>query len=326
METEVGARTPPPTSAPFPRLESSGFLVGRTLLIGTPQTSWREWLRDERGKRDLLCLDPADPEHDFLARFVLLHGERPLHTRFFGSLDPQRAPHVLIAALSRFLPLLAEDALVQLYAYRETPTLRQTAQLVVELLRPAEILSAADLALPAPTTRLELDKGFTPNIQHAQRKAQWIKLREQSEPHQIELREIQIDGARLMSGTLLDANFRKASGLADARHAERQGKTLFVVAGYEPEENEIGYILDATGCSRAVFTHPETYEGLLCGFARNHGEDFGTGFIRAIDWDRLTATIDCDAVAPAPVQTLRIGSLRVDADGNEHGEVRPWQV
>lgn len=300
--------------------------MGRTLLIGTPQTSWREWLRDERGKRDLLCLDPADPEHDFLARFVLLRGDRPLFTRFLGSLDSQRAPHVLISALSRALPLLGDDALVQLFAFRETPTLRQTAQLVVELLKPDQVLSAAPISLPAPTTKIELEKGFTPTIQHAQRKAQWIKLREQCEPHDIDLRAVHVEGARLLSGTVLDAAARSAAGLTEARHAERQGRTLFVVATYEPEEHEIGYALDAIGCSRAVFTHPATYEGLLCGFARNHGEDFGTGFVQSIDWERMRARIQCDAVAPAPVQTLRLGSLRVDEDGNERGEVRPWQV
>lgn len=300
--------------------------MGRTLLIGTPQTSWRDWLRENRGKRDLLCLDPAEAEHEFLGRFVLLHGDRPIASRFFGSLDPQRAPHVLIAALSHALPSLSPDALVQLFAYRETPTLRQTAQLVVDLLRPTEILSPASLKLSSPVTPVDLEKSFTPNVQQAQRKAQWLKLREQTEPHIVDLRAVNVDGARLMTGQILDANARKANGLAEARHAERQGRTLFVVADYDPEESEIGYALDATGCSRAVFTHPETYEGLLCGFARNHGEDFGTGFIRTIDWDRLLATVDCDAVAPAPVQTLRLGALRVDADGNERGEVRPWQV
>lgn len=300
--------------------------MGRTLLIGTPQTTWREWLRDERGKRDLLVLDPADPEHESLARFVLLRGDWPIYSRFFGSLDPQRAPHILIATLGRALPLLGEDALVQLFAYRETPILRQTTQLVAELLRPEQIVASASLTLPIPTTKVELEKNFTPNVHHAQRKAQWLKLRERSEHHDLDLRAVQIEGGRLLSGSLLDENVRRAAGLGEALHAERQGKTLFVVAPYEPEEREIGHVLDAVGCSRAVFTHPETYEGLLCAFARNQGEDFGTGFIRTIDWTRMRAQIDCDAVPPAPVQTLRLGSLRVDEDGNERGEIRPWQV
>lgn len=300
--------------------------MGRTLLIGTPQTSWREWLREERGKRDLLCLDPADPEHDFLARFVLLRGDRPIFTRFFGSLDAQRAPHVLIAALSQSLSRLGEDALVQLFAYREMPTLRQTVQLVTEILRPEHVLSAASLSLPLPTTKVELEKNFTPNIQQAQRKAQWLKLREHSEVHDIDLRAVQIEGARLLSGSVLDEGVRKAAGLGDALHVERQGRTLFVVASYEPEEREVAHALDAIGCSRAVFTHPDQYTGLICGFARNYGEDFGTGFVRAIDWSRLRIQIHADAVPPAPVQTLRFGALRVDEAGNERGEVRPWQV
>ncbi|MGV3615831.1 MAG: hypothetical protein ACO1SV_10900 [Fimbriimonas sp.] len=300
--------------------------MGRTLLIGTPQTSWREWLRNERGHRDLLCLDPADPEHDHLGRFVLLRGDRPLATRFYGSLEAQRAPHVVIAALAQMLPRLADDALVQLFAYRSAPTLRQTLQLVVDLVRPDAVVAAKGTVLPIRATEIELEKNFTPNVQAAQRKAQWLKLREQCEMHEVDLKAVGIDGLRLMSGVILNPAVRSAAGLGHALHAERQGNTLFVVAPYDPEEAEIGYALDAVGCSRAVFAHPESYAGLLCGFARNQGEDFGTGFIETIDWEGLRATVVCDAVAPAPLQTLRVGSLRVDANGNERGEVRPWLV
>ncbi|HYF00176.1 MAG TPA: hypothetical protein VEJ18_14745 [Planctomycetota bacterium] len=300
--------------------------MGRTLLIGTSQTTWRDWLRAERGRRDLFCLDPADPEHDHLARAVLLRGDRRVFTRFYGSLDAQRAPHVLIATLARALPLLADDALIQLFAYRETPVLRQATQLVVELLQPERVLAAAGIRVPVDATEVELAKGFTPNVQQAQRKAQWLKLREQGEMHEVDLKAVRVEGARLMAGTVLDATTRAAAGLQSAMHAERQGNTLFAVVPYDPEEVEIGRAMDTAGCSRAVFAHPETYEGLLCGFARGRGEDFGTGFIESIDWTSLRAKILCDAVAPAPVQTLRLGALRVDADGNERGEVRPWQV
>jgi polynucleotide 5'-kinase involved in rRNA processing len=300
--------------------------VSCTLLIGTPQTTWRDWLRAERGRRDLLCLDPADPEHEHLARVVLLRGERPLFTRFYGSLDPQRAPHVLIAAVARALPLLAEDALIQLFAYRPTPTLRQAAQLVAELVRPERVLASAGVSVPFEAETVELDKAFTPSVQLAQRKAQWMKLRENGEPHEVDLRAVRLEGARLLAGTVLDASLRDAAGLGDALHAERQGRTLFVVAPYEAEDGEIGRAMDVVGCSRAVFAHPDSYRGLLCGFARNHGEDFGTGFVEEIDWTTLRAQILCDAVPPAPVQTLRLGALRVDASGNERGEVRPWLV
>ena len=300
--------------------------MGRTLLIGSPQTSWRDWHRHERGRRDLLCLDPADPEHGHLARVVLLQRDRPVFTRFYGSLDPQRAPHVLLTALARALPGLADDAVVQLFAYRATPTLRQVVQLAAELIQPAEVLAPAGLGVPLAAKEIELERGFTPNVQQAQRKAHWIKLREQSERHEVDLRGVAVQGARLMSGEVVSEDRRATVGLGEALHVERQGSTLFVVAAYDPEEGEVVHALDSLACSRAAFVHPEAYVGLLCSFARGAGEDFGTGFIESVDWPTLRATVSADAVPPAPVQTLRLGSLRVDPNGNELPELRPWQA
>jgi hypothetical protein len=65
---------------------------------------------------------------------------------------------------------------------------------------------------------------------------------------------------------------------------------------------------------------------LLCSFANQEGEDFGIGMIRGIDFVTGVAQVACTAVPPAPARILRIGGLRVDPNGNELGEARPWQV
>jgi polynucleotide 5'-kinase involved in rRNA processing len=68
------------------------------------------------------------------------------------------------------------------------------------------------------------------------------------------------------------------------------------------------------------------YRNLLCSFAKQSGEDFGMGILTDIDWNSMRAYAQCTAVPPAPVRILRLGSLRVDSNGHELGEVRPWQV
>jgi hypothetical protein len=306
-------------------------MMDRTLLIGNPRTTWRDWLKAHRGKRDLLCLDPADPQQGIPGRLALFRGEHPVLTRFYGALDPQRAPHVIVAALAEMLPRLGSDGIVQLFAYRQGPLLRQVATIAAQLLQPGEILVAKGTGLdlggmPIGPSEVELEEAFPAMVQHAQRKAQWLRLIEQCEMHEVDLRSVSLEGTRLGSGTALNAHERERADLGQAVHAERCGPTLLVVADYEPEEGEIARALDVTGCSRANFVDTRAYENLLCAFARPNGEEIGTGLIQSIDWHTGRIHVLCTAVAPAPVRILRVGGLRVDRDGRELGELKPWQV
>lgn len=305
--------------------------MSRTLLIGNPATTWREWLKAHRGGRDLLCLDPSDPQQGIPGRLTLLRGDRPIYSRFYGSLDPQRAPHVLFAALVQALTVADDDVLIQGFPYRPTPVLRQVLFLLTQLIQPDEIVVAmgSDLDLdgfPVGPEEVQLEKAFPAMVLQAQRKALWLRQIERCEPHEVRLNRVTLDGVRLGSGVSLTAQDRERVGLADALHAERNGKTLLVVAEYEPTEDALMRALDGTGCARAHFAHPESYGDLMCSFAHANGEDFGYGFLREIDWENGLMKIDCDAVPPAPVRLLRLGALRVDRDGNELGELKPWQV
>lgn len=332
METEVGARKLPPLSLSFCILfgrPPRPYLVGRTLLIGNPQTSWREWLREHRGDADLLCLDPGEPTSP--ARFVLWRANRPVYSRFYGSLDPQRAPHALVAALAQALPRAGHDLTVQLFAYRPTPLMRQTVQLAAQVLQPTEILVAKGTLLhragfAGACAEVELESVLPPAVQAAQRKAQWMKLLEEAAPHEVDLNAVAVEGARYGSGEALGPETRARIGLESARHAEKTGNTLFVVADEELDERDIARALDDTHCTKAQLAHPSLFENLLCSFARQTGEDFGLGLVQSIDWPSRTARILCTAVPPAPVRILRLGSLRIDREGNELGEVRSWQV
>jgi polynucleotide 5'-kinase involved in rRNA processing len=109
-------------------------------------------------------------------------------------------------------------------------------------------------------------------------------------------------------------------------HAEVGGGTLFLISEKEVEDHHLPRALDVFHCGRVHVIPPDSYEGLLCSFARQHGEDFGMGMIQTIDFESKTAKILSDAVPPAPVRILKIGGMRIDTAGRELGEVRPWQV
>jgi polynucleotide 5'-kinase involved in rRNA processing len=305
--------------------------MARTLLITHPGASWRSWLKDNRGDRDLIILDPAEPSQGTLARLSWFHGEKTAAWRFYGSLDAQRAPHVLLAALAQMLEQAGDNALVQLFPVRGGPLMRQVVALLAQLTRPESILVAegTDLDLngfPVGPESIELEAAFPETVQHAQRKAIWLKLLERCVEHDVDLRRVALEGSRLGSGQAIGRDALQRLHLETVLHAEISGGTLMLVAEEEPDENTIARALDVFHCSRAHFVAPAQYAGLLCSFARQDGEDFGMGLVSSIDFLSGTARILSDAVPPAPVRILRLGTMRIDSSGRELGEARPWQV
>jgi hypothetical protein len=301
------------------------------LLIGNPNASWREWVKLNRGSRDFVCLDPSDPVQGVPGRLALFRGSRPVYSRFFGSLDAQRYPHVLLAALTEALARSVPDPIVQSFSYRPSPVLRHLQVLIAQLMQPEEILIAAGTEIdlngfPTGPQTIDTEGAFPKMVQDAQRKAQWMKLLESCETHQINLRTVCVEGARLGAGRTLDKAERDRVGLEMAVHAEVCGSSLFIVSDEEMSESSVSRALDLTHTTRPAFARSTEYDNLYCSMARQSGEDFGLGFIQKIDWWEGTAKILSDAVPPAPVRILRIGSLRVDPKGREIGEAKPWQV
>ena len=303
--------------------------MARTLLIGGPNASWRAWEK-ENLKGDLLVLDPADATHGTAAVFRLMRGERPLWTRFYGSLDPRRAPHVLLAALAEGMARAGDDLTVRLFTYRNTPLLRQTVALVASVLRPDRILVAdgTDLDLdgfPVGPETPALETAFPPMVQEAMRKAQWMKMLERCEPHEVDLRAATLEGSRLGTGRVFSIEERKRAGLEEAVHVEQSGRGLLVVAA-SLDERQIARALDVTHCTKVVHALSRAYDGLLLAFVRPNGDEIGHGRVERIDWEAGLLHAHCTAVAPVPVGIVRLGSLRLDAKGGERGEARPWEV
>ena len=303
----------------------------RTLLIGSPGTSWRAWLKEHRGEHDLIVIDPGDPDHGQLARVALFKGEKPIQSRFYGSLDPMRAPHILVAALAELLKHANKDIIVQLFPMHGGPLIRQVVIVMAQMVQPEDILvphqATFDLdGFPVGPNEVELEQSFPETVRHAQRKANWLKLLERCTEHEIDISRISIEGARLGSGRTIKQEQLSKVGINDAFHAEVSGGSLLLIAHEEPNEQSLARALDVFHCGRVHIAHPESYDDLLCSFARESGEDFGTGIIQKIDFETKTARILCDAIAPAPVRILKLGGLRIDTAGRELGELRPWQV
>lgn len=131
-------------------------------------------------------------------------GNKIVTSRFFGSLDPQRAPHLIHVALSLALRQAGPELIVQLYPYRSAPLVRQVAHQVAEILRPDRILVAegtpVESGWPVTPTDVEAEPALPHEVISAQRKALWLQLFERCLAHEVDLRSVVIDGVRLGSG------------------------------------------------------------------------------------------------------------------------------
>ncbi|MHB8634844.1 MAG: hypothetical protein ACYC96_00055 [Fimbriimonadaceae bacterium] len=302
----------------------------RKLLIGHPGASWRSWLSEHVGANDYLCLDPADSHQPRPAQLTLFRGSATREWRFYGSLEAGRAPHLLITGALRLLRSAAPDVVIQAPAYRPSPLARQTALLLAEASRPDEILIADGTELsyegftvgpePVPT-----DVGFPALVSAAQRKARWMGFLDNATLQDIQLDRVSIEGARLGSGRRLSLRDLDRH-LPTAAYAELTGSTLFVVTTAPLDDAEAARALDACHANRLHTVAQSAYENLVCSLARGSGDDFAFGIIRNIDFRRGSISLVSDAIPPAPATILRLGSLRVDAKGNECGETRPWAL
>lgn len=288
-----------------------------TFLLGHPDCSWRPWLRENTHGRAVLCLDPSEPILGPPGRLVLSVGEKPVWSRFYGSLTAQRSPHLFLVAAYEAIRLFPNDLIVQCFGYRRSPLMRHILTELVSITRPDEIVIAENTDVEIVGERVECEATL-PSVRAATRKAHWMKLLGESQEHEVDLRRVSVQGGRLGSGVPVQVDF--------AAYAERCGSGLFVVAEEEPKDSDLTLALDANLCSRATIAAPNQFENLYVSFARANGEDFGLGFIQRIDWSARVATVMGNAVLPAPVKILRLGSLRVAPEGIELGELRPWQV
>lgn len=304
--------------------------MARTLLVAPHSGAWREWLHHNLGERDFICLDPADHHFGFSTRLSLVRRGKVVAWSFLGSLTVQRAPHVFIAGLARLLAQATDDLVVESFPFRPSPLRKQIAYLVADLVRPDEVLferrTVFDRSLHPKVQDMDLPDATPAALLTAQRKARWLQMIEESEAHELDLRHIPIEGLRLGSGTPLPLENLRRCGFAEPLHAEVAGSSLLIVSEAAVDGEEASRALDATHTTKAVVVGPKAYENLICAFARRDGEDFALGRIVGIRFPERVAEIQATAVTGAAVDVLRVGSLRLDSDGRELGELKPWEA
>lgn len=304
--------------------KSHNLPMPRTLLVAHPKTTWRDWLKENQGKRDLLVLDPSLADHTAPARAYRYHEGKVREWRLVGTTDPQRNPLGLLAAAAELAPLCSPDALILTFPLRLTPVLRQIAHALATILQPQEVLVPEGSRLerqgwPVGADTIELPAAFPPLVRDAQRRARWIELIESTEHHQIELADVTLQGARLGSGTrLAHKDF--------AEYGEVSGGVLHVVSDNRLEDDQVARAMDLAHASKISIVSPSSYQGLLCSFAHQNGDDFGYGIVESFDPERYVMRVRNTAVPPAPVRILKLGNIRLQENGQELPPLPPWHL
>lgn len=305
--------------------------MARTLLLGTHKFTWREWLKTNLGSRDLLALDPFDPNTGSLGRVSLIRNGKIVSFRFVGSLDSARNPIAVLQGLAELLAEANLDVVIQLPSYRAAPVQRQLLHALAQVANPDEILVPEGATIPldewpiGPET-VTVEGAFPEMVQAAQRRARWIEMIENSYDHSVPLHDVSIQGTRLGSGTKINTAQLSAVGLEGIVWAEKCGSTLLLVTKNKIGDRQIGMALNVAHASKLQVVEPMAYSGRLCSLARQRGEDFAMGIIEEIDFVAGVAQVLAHAVPPAPVRILKIGSMLLDSTGRELGDEKPWTI
>ncbi len=303
----------------------------RTVLLAATSTSWREWLKEHLGTRDLLVLDPADPNWGTPARVTLVRDDKVIGWRFVGTLDVGKNPLGTVAGLVTLLPEASPDLVVLMPKYRPVPIVRQVLTLMAQLVRPDEMLVHAGQGIPPEIWPIgpewiEAEDEFPTMVQAAQRRARWIELIERCEDHELAIDEVETEGARLGAGDRLLSDVVRDLVPAETFRAETMGPSLFLVTKGELDDHALNRLMNTTHTSRVHVATPLDYSGRLCSFARQNSDDFGMGMIESFDLKTGRIHVRCEAVPPAPVRLLKVGLMRIDGSGVELGDDRPWAV
>lgn len=302
-----------------------------TVLIGSPETSWREWLDSERGKRDLIVADPADTTFGTPAALSLYRGKKCVKWVFVGSLDGAKNPIAMVSGLAELMHEAGGDALILFPKFRAAPVARQLLTAMAQVAKPDQILMPTEGEVPAEgwpvgPEPVDLVPEFPPMVQAAQRRARWLEMLERTHDHEALIQNVAIQGARLGSGIPLTTDQRERLGIEGLVWAEICGPALLLICKQTIDEDELGRALDLTHCSKAFVVDSLAYSGKICSFAKQSGEDYGMGLIEELDFARGLILVRCDAVPPSPVRIIKLGLLRVESGGKELGEDKPWAV
>lgn len=293
------------------------------LLVGAAGHSWREWCQ-QQPDRDLLVADLANCDFGAPARVSLWRGGKVESWRFIGSTDPQRNPISWLTAVGELAQMMNPHGIILCGAVGANPVSRHLILNLALMIQPAELLVPEQSGLelwpwPVGATIAPVNADYPELVHEAQRRAQWLKLLEDCQEHEVHLSDVKVVGARLGSGDI-------HSNPDSSDYSEISGDVLHLVTQTKLSDEGIARMLDHTHTARLSMVDPRTYHGLLCSFARENGDDFGMGVIKKFDETRGILTVLNTALPPVPVRILKLGLLRIESGGKELGSLAPWTV
>lgn len=300
-----------------------------TALIGEPRFRWTPWLAEHLKQRDLLVLDPGDTHFGPAARAVLMRGQEPVAWRLVGSLDPGRQPLALARSAAQLLPHAGLDLVVQLPTFRPQPVVRQLLQTLLAIVQPTELLmpEGADIDMEGwglgPET-VSLPEGFPPLVETAKRRSRWIETQEHAAIHEVAIDQAVLLDARLGTGD--PVRLPNEPLLAPILYAEKSAGTLYVVTSEAISEPTAARAMQHTHTQRLHAVLESDFEHVICAMVRQNGDPVGLGFIERAEFSKGRLIVRSQAIPGAGATSLQLGCLRVDGEGKERGELKPWSI
>lgn len=311
----------------------------RVLVIGAAGSGHREAASEIAGSLGawLLNLDPADQDPLPPCTVTLRTPDGALdQTHFVGSLslihDPLASQHAVWSALERVgdAPLVAALPIQSV-----TPVSVHTLRMIVRSLRPTRCIRVGEIAVEHMLGVAEIEDHpavhdrLGPRASRPKRKAWWTEYLARCSEHEVPLNAVRVQGGRLGAGIRLSpgdvAEIRRI-GVQGAAYAEVCGSTLFILTTEPQGSDHALEAADAFGCQTAHLTAATTYRGLIVAAENAAGKVFAVGRNREFDPSRLTFYVSAPIEPPMPIETLLLGRLRIDENGDEIGVLKPWQV
>jgi polynucleotide 5'-kinase involved in rRNA processing len=313
----------------------------RTVVLGPSMVGKTRLAGELSQSAFFLNLDPARQEPTPLAFASLLGPDGSLQgIRFIGGLSLASDPIATIAAVSWALANVgSQDLVCELPIDRPTPVFVHLLRRIIDVVKPDLLITVgldagAELIQAPPKCDVQRRDPLPgaerrpPKVTAAWRRASWLGLFAEQKPTTLPLKGLRLSGARLGSGLPIERDEMVAlrSIIPGALHGEVTQQALTVVAEHEPSPEAIHAAADHFGCSTAHIVDTRAYDGLVCGFENNLGEHFSVARVETVDFEAAAVTFRSPAQPPWPVTRVHMGTLVLDAQMNEVGHVKPWQV
>lgn len=304
-------------------------MAHKTVLVGSAAFRWSDWITEEIGRRYLLILDPADTHFGPAGRVVLVRNGEVIAWRFIGSLQTTRQPLWVLRGAVELLSLCDQDVVILMPTSSRSPIARHAFQTLLSVVAPDEILVAKGDDVDSEGWAIgpqlvELPVALPTMVQAAQRRGRWIGLQEDASLHEVLLEKVSIQGVRLGSGKRV--LLPNETLLSPLKWAEAADGTLYVVSDAPPEEPTLNRALQFAHLHRVHAAANQDFEHLLCCMCRQNGEPLGMGMIERAEFDKGRFVVRAQVSPGSNARIVMIGSLKVDTEGKELGEIKPWSI